>query len=449
MPDLQKRKNETVDDVNQQLSSITSKGSTNISKRRKGNIKTVKFTHYEQLVRLEKPFLIEEIPHLTALLPEDIRDLYDQLCDISDKKDIVPSCLREAITETLGRPFPDTYFQPPNPAINPTEAKEAHTMLQSIKKIVQSAKICRQSLRHECSWNTLVHGPVLDLVFSSEPINPPVLWQEDLQRPTRDLHVRWESTMSATIAGDSLPLIPNVDNQTQVPCSVSADTQVVQDRLEGTESSTPWSEPADLSQMHSRPSGKKIDYVAALEFGPLTAMGRTIHTITNNMQWYGVGGSHRPHLNHTCYSPLKDSIIALSVETKPDVTTSDPLLQLGLWVAAWHKRMFDIRYLLANNILTYTGLQIELRPRLVTVPLIQVVGHRWTIHFACDQGDRGVIYTGFEIGSTWSLRDAFVLVSSLRAIRSWIETRFRASMEMWFCNNEMPGVPCRGLEGST
>ncbi|KAK8115432.1 hypothetical protein PG999_007501 [Apiospora kogelbergensis] len=50
--------------------------STNRNKSKQAKaIKSVPFTHHEQLQRLEKPFFIEEIPHLTNLLPEDIRDL--------------------------------------------------------------------------------------------------------------------------------------------------------------------------------------------------------------------------------------------------------------------------------------------------------------------------------------------------------------------------------------
>ena len=76
MSGLRKRSNEKVADDADQPPLSPTKDSTNRNKSKQAKaIKSVPFTHHEQLQRLEKPFFIEEIPHLTNLLPEDIRDL--------------------------------------------------------------------------------------------------------------------------------------------------------------------------------------------------------------------------------------------------------------------------------------------------------------------------------------------------------------------------------------
>ncbi|KAI0467072.1 hypothetical protein F4859DRAFT_495682 [Xylaria cf. heliscus] len=60
-----------------------------------------------------------------------------------------------------------------------------------------------------------------------------------------------------------------------------------------------------------------------------------------------------PHVNQTLYLPLQHSPIACSIETKAAVTVQDPMLQPGICVAVWHKRMHALRQYLFCNLRSF------------------------------------------------------------------------------------------------
>lgn len=68
----------------------------------------------------------------------------------------------------------------------------------------------------------------------------------------------------------------------------------------------------------------------------------------------------------------------MSIETKTERSSEDPLIQLGIWTAAWHKRLCCLQ----SEVQRRRGLP-PTEQRLVTVPLIQAVGHNWDLYFAC------------------------------------------------------------------
>ncbi|KAI1258352.1 hypothetical protein MGN70_001403 [Eutypa lata] len=65
-------------------------------------------------------------------------------------------------------------------------------------------------------------------------------------------------------------------------------------------------------------------------------------------------------------------------------------VQLGIWTAAWHKRISRL---------------VELGDgAIITLPLLIAVGHHWKLYFACDRGPDGIeIYGYLDIGDTKSL----------------------------------------------
>jgi hypothetical protein len=78
-------------------------------------------------------------------------------------------------------------------------------------------------------------------------------------------------------------------------------------------------------------------------------------------------------VNQTTYGSVTKNPIAVSIEIK---TSSGSLeeanAQLGLWIAAWHKRM---------NLLK------QCHEDIITLPLIIVMEHEWKLLFAVDRGD--------------------------------------------------------------
>ncbi|KAI0447033.1 hypothetical protein F4803DRAFT_500776 [Xylaria telfairii] len=128
------------------------------------------------------------------------------------------------------------------------------------------------------------------------------------------------------------------------------------------------------------------------------------------------------HINQTFYRPVRKSLIAVSIETKPEVPQNDPLLQLCIWTAAWHSRMYILR----------PSASLNPGARLVSLPLIQAAGHVWRIYFACDMGTYIDLYGPMTIGSTETITSIYALLSSLQSIKAWIETTFQDAMKKWF-----------------
>lgn len=65
------------------------------------------------------------------------------------------------------------------------------------------------------------------------------------------------------------------------------------------------------------------------------------------------------------------------------------------------------------------------------MPIIQVVGHAWQVYFAQDAGTSTNVYGPLSLGSTETIVSMYSLLSSLEAIRDWVQDVFRPGMETW------------------
>ncbi|KAG9249466.1 uncharacterized protein F5Z01DRAFT_596430, partial [Emericellopsis atlantica] len=126
-------------------------------------------------------------------------------------------------------------------------------------------------------------------------------------------------------------------------------------------------------------------------------------------------------INQTRYGPLTTAPIACSIETKSESARTGGLTQLGLWVAAWHKKMHAIQDFLSTDL----ARRPNAHDRIPSSLLIQVVDHDWTLFFACDNASAITLHGPTKIGSTTSLEEARALVASLEVIKAWMETTFR------------------------
>lgn len=149
------------------------------------------------------------------------------------------------------------------------------------------------------------------------------------------------------------------------------------------------------------------------------------------------GGS--ASVSQTTYPALQACPIAVFIKTKAATDNDDPIDQLGLWAAGWHKRMRALWWSLSLE-RKAEGEEDVPYLRLPTIALIQAVGHDWNLYFACDQGSRVVLYGPIRIGSTDRLLSMYVLLASLQAIKEWIETEFRSEMEAWFGYGAVDGT---------
>lgn len=385
---------------------------------------------------LEKPIHFPAKVDKTRLAT-DVQGLHKEIARIRNFLKVIPDTVRTDIENSEGCESPDHHFYEDHEP--PLTAQSNHAQ---IRDIVQASMTSRQLQRHEHGWNNLVHARVLGLVFGSSPknVNGPVM---------KPVSVRFEPMMAATIMAKWVPridLVPssNPDGQNELASSVSGggsllSTSTSSDRQSG----PPAPVPEELK--HTRVGSKKVDYVLALDLALDRPLQRVLEHLMKREQ--SVGALVPAYVNQTMYEPVRESLIAVSIETKREWGTGDhPLHQLGIWTAAWHKRMHAMRLVrgldLLNtdlNIAPSTSVEQQSRgsvppPTLVSLPLIVARGERWEIYFACDHAPTQSIeiFGPFSLGTTDSLLEAYILLASLRSIGEWVEKVFYPAMETWF-----------------
>ncbi|KAK0753815.1 hypothetical protein B0T18DRAFT_424302 [Schizothecium vesticola] len=121
-------------------------------------------------------------------------------------------------------------------------------------------------------------------------------------------------------------------------------------------------------------------------------------------------------VNQTDYHPLTRFPAAITVETKvAGGNLEEGRMQLGIWTAAWHKRM---------ETLGITGRTSPLP--LPTLPLILTYEHEWSLYFAVDHVKRIDIYGPMSIGKTDNIPHIYQLLAVLRLLVAWVDTEFRS-----------------------
>ncbi|KAI0153227.1 hypothetical protein GGR57DRAFT_149535 [Xylariaceae sp. FL1272] len=319
---------------------------------------------------------------------------------------------------------------------------------------------------YETGWNHAVHTPILKLVYAdTRPAKdftlPPELPSPSCQA-SRPGSARLVYTMSASILKDYTPMkraLPTakfaVPRVPRMPASLASLASVTptsslppplapvdsaDDIREATSMSGSGSIFSGNTQSvieldgitYNRSDSNKVDYVLVMDAKDNAPFRKTFNFVWNECLERDV----LPHINQSLYRPLQLSPIACSIETKSELHLVNPLVQLGTWVAAWHKRMHLLRQYLFD---TFDELRVQKQSsaaRLPTTLLIKVVNHEWRLYFACDRGSCIEACGPLSIGSTSNLLDAYVLFTALEAIKDWIETTFREGLETWFmCDN--------------
>jgi hypothetical protein len=291
---------------------------------------------------LEKPVYINVIPAVLAdaltALPADILFLYRRVSAANERHMTIPHELRDEVAQFAeARPW---YFSPPD--TDPTRLARVRDTFQALRTIVRDAAASQKYQRAESAWNSLVHTPLLRLVFASDP---------DVVHVTHQSSVRFELVTSATIAGNSIPFLKGpVDGVREPACSVSMDSLM----FSSEESSGAGSDaPSNISISRMRSSSAKVDYVLALDMPKDALLARKVLDLIRR------DAPALPHVNQTAYLALMDSPIAVAIETKTETAADDPLVQLGIWTAAWYQRMYDLRTALIGP---------GPKPRLVRIP---------------------------------------------------------------------------------
>ncbi|TVY60590.1 hypothetical protein Focb16_v003160 [Fusarium oxysporum f. sp. cubense] len=122
-------------------------------------------------------------------------------------------------------------------------------------------------------------------------------------------------------------------------------------------------------------------------------------------------------INQTIYGPVKDNPIAVSIEIKiASGSLEEARTQLGLWIAAWHRRMGFLR---------------KSEESIITVPLVMVMEHEWKLMFAVDRGDAIDIVEDMRMGDTRDLPGLYRIIAISRELAIWMETEYLAWLDRW------------------
>ncbi|KAI1740881.1 hypothetical protein F4680DRAFT_447733 [Xylaria scruposa] len=166
-------------------------------------------------------------------------------------------------------------------------------------------------------------------------------------------------------------------------------------------------------------SGKIMDWVLALDHPKDGPLQRALDSVINS-------GRRKP---------------PFSLEVYTESSTVDPLVQLGYWVAGWHKRMTTLR----SRVLQRATAHLDEKERkqrqeqaeetlLIPVPLISTRGHMWSLYFPffVNEPPSISIHGHFELGTTESPKSIRQLMANIMAINKWIVATFSQAMEDWF-----------------
>ncbi|KAH6949515.1 hypothetical protein DER45DRAFT_624024 [Fusarium avenaceum] len=107
----------------------------------------------------------------------------------------------------------------------------------------------------------------------------------------------------------------------------------------------------------------------------------------------------------------------MSIESKTaSGSLEEARAQLGLWVAAWHKRM---------------GLLKQYDENIITLPLIAVIEHEWKLTFVMDRGSSIDIFEDIGIGNTRDILDLYRIVAVVKEPGAWMQTDYLSWLNRW------------------
>ncbi|KAG6354874.1 hypothetical protein INS49_003955 [Diaporthe citri] len=370
---------------------------------------------------LEVPIFVKATPNsrdVKEQLPADILSLYTSIRSAAfHHKAFIPAEVRHKVEEYYGDDMQAHWFRTSR---DDTGAQQkAEVEFEKLRSLQSDALKSKSLSRYEDAWNAKVHLPLLELALT--PDEP----SRDHTDITQAPKVEAELVSSAMITADSVPRISVLgergsgsqnDGNSILACSASQS---------GTSSSN--SGMAETRGGLRNKGSKKVDLVLVLVPTPSS---RLQHAITYARQFGSV--------NQSTYGPLRENPIACAIETKITPSNTDPIVQLGVWTAAWYRRMDALWR-------TTLGQDTRDRGRMVSLPLITIVDHAWSLYFAVDRGDHIVFFGPEFIGSTDKLDAIYSIHACLKLIQGWIQSEFHAFLEQWFGCDQSGG--CAQAEG--
>lgn len=348
----------------------------------------------DDLERLRKPVQFAPLPigrRRKEVLPREVHKLANNISNRTISG-FVPSQVKEEFAQATDcdlEDLPAAWFRENDEVVDKAEGLSE---LRGVRAIHRAAIESAEFRRSEPAWNAKVHQPVLDLALDDG------LWRKEEEefQPGRDAErhrVGAEYIATATLTGDCIPRLraqfkPFQDDET----ASNAGSVLACSAISSSDSAASGSYEEDVFEgeraravhdatIHSRAGSKKVDFALIVIPGRGTRLAQAINKMIDRLDAKGLenlsAGLPQPSLsiNPTQYAPVKRRPMACIIETKIVPNAHDPqvLLQVGFMIAALHQRMDG--FLISSH-----------PPAYITIPVISVVCHDWTLHFACDRG---------------------------------------------------------------
>ncbi|KAJ2997266.1 hypothetical protein NUW58_g698 [Xylaria curta] len=390
-------------------------------------------------------------------LPHDVRRLYSQLLDVTMYVGIYPPEMKNRILASQGSPIPDSFWETRQsqapPQLQTSINYFMETELNELEEIQRKADASHHTGRSEPAWNSFVHSPLLDLAlqgyhYRGRPsLSSPGLF--DLSRLPGRAVPSLELCTTATLARRfTPPFIPRIRGFS-IGESVAAGTNWAASKMVdiilgldlGSRSLSPavsdatltpaFSSALNFQGQASESRGSNPNVTSNLDQIPSKLNddeARKLRHAIREAVWSQPADLN--FVNQTCYLPLTYVPTAISIVTKVPTCSDEEgcsdekgKIQLGVWTAAWHRRIAALVDLGNSPI--------------VTLPLLLAVGHDWKLFFACDRGDRIEIVGGMNVGNTNSLPGLYQLLVTVRLLADWIEKEYAA----WIAKIFIPQKP--------
>ncbi|PWI65093.1 hypothetical protein PCL_07392 [Purpureocillium lilacinum] len=355
---------------------------TSHSTTRSRSLSPVKqFRSTASLLSLVRPVRFTKASDLGSVLPGDAQKLFEVLSAVEAKVEILPAALRGS--SEFGAARIRDFMWKSDEEDQPLACDTISGNHARFRDVVNDSIASSNLHRSEAAWNNLVHTPLLRHATSHFDF------------------LQVEPITSARIMPAFRPLSKAGDQS--LSSSISSASSMSEQDL-----GTPQTRSGTVaSSVH-----KMVDFALVLQ--PKEGLQNLIDTFLDT----------QPHttatINQTIYEPLRTRPAPIFIETKTSLGNIDAAnVQLGVWVAAWHDRMRSIISL------------AEISSKIITIPVIQVVGSVWTVMFVKDTDAEIQILDGnFRIGDTDSILGIYQLQAAISALADWTKETFEPWLTM-------------------
>ncbi|KAJ6782947.1 hypothetical protein PWT90_08938 [Aphanocladium album] len=345
----------------------------------------------QALIGLEKPVQFNELYAPAQQLPADVRSLYGRIRNIAYyHSNYLPLQDREMISRAVGEEIPDFSFKKATEGTIPVPAR-TNSDFDELQEILFTSYECRKLDRSELAVNMLVHAPLLKLALKNHH------------------YVDEELIQTARICPPFMPPLADIgDKDGKVTEGKMVDLALV---LTPAEDGSRALGRKPKGNMHDTAADKRL--LRAIQTHVLHREPPEAQTI-----------------NQTAYTPVMFRPIATSIETKGEGGAEEGKLQLGIWTSAWHRRMVSLISKLeqrgdGGSQPLWSSVSREIESRVITLPLILILGNEWKLLFACDRGDSLEILGDVPIGETSTLLGLYTIIAVLHEVADWIQSSFR------------------------